>query len=173
MAQVRPYSDQYPGEMNGYDNEQSAGGNIASIIEGDTPQLPEITKEWDGGDVHKQVDPGELQDPQTAQESETPRERTSLRSVAQMSPRSPRQPSPVAMSGAMPGVLPFEPMGDTTDMGMAAPGSQVFGSVRRRNPALFGSLGGLQGGGLGTPFDPTPNEASDPITLLMKLMGGQ
>ncbi len=38
---------------------------------------------------------------------------------------------------------------------------------------MFGSSGGLKGGGLGMPFDPTSNQKSNPIdTLLQQLLGG-
>jgi len=48
----------------------------------------------------------------------------------------------------------------------------VFGgSSKRRAPALFGSMGGLQGGGLGVPMEASTGDESDPMALLKKLMG--
>lgn len=49
----------------------------------------------------------------------------------------------------------------------------VPGSARLRSAGLMGMGGGLQGGGLGTPFDPVADETSFDIDTLMKLLGGQ
>jgi hypothetical protein len=83
---------------------------------------------------------------------------------AQAAPSRPRSPQPMAGSTFSPppptgGVIPFEPMGDTSGVSLA----------RGR---IFGKQGGLQGGGLGMPLDPMANEASDPIAMLMQLLQG-
>jgi hypothetical protein len=92
---------------------------------------------------------------------ETPRERGG----GGVAPRRPSEPDPMAGSSFQsgmggPGVLPFQPM----------PGPQ--GGMAQGG--LFGSMGGLKGGGLGVPLDPTSNAASDPIdTLIQLLMRGR
>jgi hypothetical protein len=46
-------------------------------------------------------------------------------------------------------------------------------STLRGRGGVYGSQGGLQGGGFGLPFDPTSNQKSDPISdLLKQLLGG-
>jgi hypothetical protein len=52
------------------------------------------------------------------------------------------------------------------------PGARPVQMVKPMGSALYGSMGGLQGGGLGLPLDPTSDQASDPIETLMKLLGG-
>lgn len=90
---------------------------------------------------------------------------------AAATPVRPRSPQPMAGSvsqvqsgGAQPtGVMPFTPMGSPDVGSMATPQSN----------GLFGSLGGLKGGGLGLPLDPMSNQLSDPISMLLKrVMGG-
>lgn len=44
-------------------------------------------------------------------------------------------------------------------------------SSQRRG--LYGALGGLKGGGLGVPLDPTSNQASDPISGLISMLESQ
>lgn len=74
---------------------------------------------------------------------------------ARATPGQPRVPTPVS---ATPGVLPFKPMPSGGNM------------AQPRLRGLYGSLGGLQGGGLGVPLDPTPNEVSDPLALLAPIL---
>ena len=95
---------------------------------------------------------------------------------SQATPSRPRAPQPMAggvsqaQSGSAPppspGLIPFQPMeSSTADMSIAGP--QLAMS------RLFGSQGGLKGGGLGVPMDPMSNQLSDPITdLLKKILGG-
>jgi hypothetical protein len=73
-------------------------------------------------------------------------------------------PTPMAGSTMSPGgTLPFSPLS----------GPKPVQLVKPRGSALFGSMGGLQGGGLGLALDPTSDQASDPITTLMKILGGR
>lgn len=113
-----------------------------------------------------------------ARYGEKPRSRPPSGPVGGPEAAPPRPDSPTPMAGSVQqpdlpastaGVLPFEPMGDTMGSlsSMAAPTTS-----RLRGSGLYGDLGGLQGGGLGVPFDPVADEDSDPINLLMKLMGG-
>lgn len=71
-------------------------------------------------------------------------------------PAQPRQP--FARAGQT-GVLPFKPMDQN-----------VGPNVTPKMTNLFGSLGGLKGGGLGLPLDPTSNQISDPIDGLIQLL---
>lgn len=71
-------------------------------------------------------------------------------------PAQPRQP--FARAGQT-GVLPFKPMNQN-----------VGPNVTPKMTNLFGSLGGLKGGGLGLPLDPTSNQTSDPIEGLIQLL---
>jgi hypothetical protein len=90
---------------------------------------------------------------------ETPRDRQG----SQAAPARPGTPTPMAGSTFQPevpqgpGVIPFEPL----------PSTDIMGVSRR---GLFGSRGGLQGGGIGLPLDPTSNQASDPISGLIQLL---
>lgn len=83
---------------------------------------------------------------------------------AQGTPDMPDQPSPVAGSTftAPSGLTPFNPMSSPDVGSMATP----------KLRGLFGSSGGLTGGGLGVPLDPQSNQASDPISTLIKLLSG-
>jgi hypothetical protein len=109
--------------------------------------------------------PGEV-DP-TGQSGENPRERgeygTGIGGNATL--RRPSVPTPGAGSSQL---IPFSPMGDTSAQVMARP----------RGPgALFGALGGLQGGGLGVPQSGESNAPNQDITGLIRLLtsmrGGQ
>lgn len=94
--------------------------------------------------------------------SETPRDRLDAGGNNPVAPRKPMEPSPMAQMGSTmstqpsPGVIPFQPL----------PGPQSMGG--RSN--LFGSMGGLKGGGLGIPLDPVSDVASDPISTLIQLL---
>lgn len=104
---------------------------------------------------------------------ETPRERESqLRMptmappTANATPSQPRTPTPqagMASRAVMP--VPFNPMPAPPTSTLIRPG---FG--RMGGGALFGRAGGLQGGGLGSPFDPVPDSKSNPIDTLMQLL---
>lgn len=96
-------------------------------------------------------------DPRTGRGDETARERGNN----PVAPKKPTEPSPMASTGStmqapMPGVLPFKPLPPPQ-------GNPVGGG-------LFGSMGGLKGGGLGLPLDPVSDVASDPIDTLMQLL---
>ena len=71
-----------------------------------------------------------------------------------------------------PGVMPFSPMAESMgDTDLASPVAESRGDIgvtRRAPNALFGSMGGLQGGGLGVPLDPMSNATSDPISSLIE-----
>lgn len=75
-------------------------------------------------------------------------------------PRRPTEPTSMAGSTSPAGIIPFNPMGSPDIGGMAKP------MLR----GLYGSAGGLKGGGLGTPLDPISNDQSDPISDLIKLL---
>lgn len=76
----------------------------------------------------------------------------------------PRTPTSMAgsVSPVQSGMQPFNPMGDMS----TSSGPQM--ALGR----LFGQAGGLKGGGLGVPLDPTSNQMSDPINQLLKMITG-
>lgn len=121
--------------------------------------------EGPGGDI----DNHNLPNYREGRESTPPRLRTS----GNATPKRPSSPTPMAGSTQMAmehDILPFDPMRQPDQAMLAEP---IGSGQQLRQAGLFGSLGGLQGGGLGTPFDPSPNEDVDMIeTLLQKLMGG-
>jgi hypothetical protein len=77
----------------------------------------------------------------------------------QATPGRPMEPSPMA-GGVSPGPMPFKPMG--------APSPVSLTKAPRGN--LYGSMGGLQGGGLGLPLDPVSDQKSDPISSLIQML---
>jgi hypothetical protein len=87
-----------------------------------------------------------------------------------VAPRRPSEPTSQAGSqfsnpqplgpAAQQGVLPFAPM----------PQANVGSFATPNQGGLYGSAGGLQGGGLGVPFDPISDAASDPISGLLELL---
>jgi len=83
---------------------------------------------------------------------------------ANAAPEMPHSPTPQAgstfTSGGTDGggIIPFPPMGSADVGSMATP----------KLRGLFGSAGGLQGGGLGVPLDPISNQQSDPISSLIE-----
>jgi hypothetical protein len=191
MARMRQYSDDGQEILNGYDNEQSAGGyggeEEGGLIQPEPPD--DILRIVDG--VGGTVEDPILPDYANARDSQTSRLRQPSSSsggalgMGRATPARPRTPTPMAGSvsesggpqmGMGGGVMPFEPLGDMGDEAFASAGgigAGVMGGPGRRGPSMFGSQGGLLGGGLGEAFDPTPDEATDPIdTLLKKLMGG-
>lgn len=82
---------------------------------------------------------------------------------SQATPSRPSSPTP--MSGTQSpqpgggGVIPFEPMSPN----VGAVGRPVGGG-------LFGSTGGLTGGGLGVPLDPVSNQQSNPLEMLLQIL---
>lgn len=91
---------------------------------------------------------------------ETPRDRAS--GAISSTPRRPMEPTPMAGSTDLMGSVPFQPMG-----------SPDVGTMVNSKAGLFGGLGGLKGGGLGVPLDPTSNTPNDPISGLIQLLQGQ
>lgn len=71
----------------------------------------------------------------------------------------PMEPSPISAQTPMQVTQP-----------LASPSPQALTSTLRGAGGMFGGQGGLTGGGLGMPFDPTSNQDSDPINTLMKLL---
>lgn len=167
MAQLRQKAATLPGPGEG--PEQGGGGADGGMLKQVNPSefagaAQDESQGFDGMDsVLRGVTPPGAGTIEGAQSGESPRERGASATL-----RRPSAPSPMAGSTfqagtpAPQGVMPFQPM-DGADASMLA------------HPAgsLFGKAGGLQGGGLGLPLDPTSNQASDPIQLLMKLLGGQ
>lgn len=84
---------------------------------------------------------------------ESPRERAAL--------RRPEEPTPMAGSAFVTNPIPSEPLGPS--VGGIMP-------TRLRSRGMFGTQGGLLEGGLGEPFDPTPNNQSDPISTLISAL---
>lgn len=77
-------------------------------------------------------------------------------------PKKPSVPTPMAGSvsnvgGGVTGPVPFSPLPSPSIGVMATP----------KAAGLYGGLGGLRGGGLGVPLDPTSNAESDPISSLI------
>lgn len=132
---------------------------------------------------------------------ETPRERSPEGTgtgapAPSAAPARPSQPSPSAgAQQEQPAptpqptsrLIPFTPMGGSggaADAGtLTSPGgglssstASIGSSASPQLRSLFGSQGGLRGGGLGVPLDPVSNQMSDPISLLieqlMKQSGG-
>ena len=145
------------------------GDGLLSQI--DPTQIPTET-DWPVPEVDvRRKDPT----PQPARSAEGPRENAVDR--IQATRRRPAEPSPMSGSfftagggreAPMGGVRPFTPMGDTNGTDLASPMGGDVGVTRRSPVALFGSLGGLQGGGLGVPLDPMSNATSDPISSLIE-----
>lgn len=85
------------------------------------------------------------------------------------SPDQPDEPTPLAGMTSTPpqAIQPFRPLPET-------PSSTLVGSIGSmatpRLRGLYGSAGGLQGGGLGVPLDPTSNAASNPIDSLLSTL---
>ena len=91
---------------------------------------------------------------------ETSRER-GMGGGSNVAPRQPAEPTPMAGATMQaPSPQMFEPMGRESNVRLT---SSMGGG-------LYGKSGGLQGGGLGVPFDPTSNAQSDPISTLLQLL---
>jgi hypothetical protein len=61
---------------------------------------------------------------------------------------------------AFQGVIPFDPL----------PGNGPGAMLRSSSNGMFGSMGGLKGGGLGVPLDPVSDQKSDPINDLINML---
>lgn len=114
--------------------------------------------------------------PHSQQGSEGPRENFGSRSIA--TPPSPQAPAPFSAApggGAVPpppmapfDPLPSNPLGDIISPGGPSPyGGPAAAGAGPQRRSLFGTLGGLKGGGLGVPLDPVSNASSDPIDSLL------
>lgn len=109
-----------------------------------------------------------------AQSVEGPRERADL--AVTSTPRMPSTPTPQAGAAspamdASSGVIPFTPLASSDAMTQVTPqGPAPVSGVGLRSPALFGSLGGLTGGGLGIPQDPTTRANNTSIEGLLQLL---
>jgi hypothetical protein len=90
--------------------------------------------------------------PETSHDSESPRDRS------QTTMRRPMSPTPAPPNTAE--LIPFQPMGDMSANNM----------VQRRSPGLFGTAGGLKGGGLGLPMDPTNSAANQDVSGLLQML---
>lgn len=121
------------------------------------------------------VDPGLTNlpqglDPHGGQSGETPRERP------QFTPPTPHAPDPMTgqPGGGMtpPPMQPFPPMqGNPVEALITPGGGPMSAGAGPQRRSLFGSMGGLKGGGLGVPLDPTSNQSSDSIqSLIQSLM---
>ncbi len=152
----------------GFEQEQD-GGKAAM---GDPGAVPEV-----GGQAEWQTPPdAKIRQPQPgggdvggfgglSQSQTKPREMSMGQGGGQNqpTPARPRQPQPAqgAISPApMGGVIPFEPMAGPDLASMASP---VGGG-------LYGSLGGLKGGGLGVPLDPINDAQEDPLSGLIQML---
>jgi hypothetical protein len=158
MQEMKPWLQPDDNAPHGQDGGM---GDIASLLGGGSQQ------------AQQPVGPSGVNLNEAGRSSQGPRENFApqLRSPAsggmnaQAAPQRPEEPTPMAGStqmGSSEGVLPFQPMGGPSPSTLAKPQS-----------SLFGSMGGLQGGGLGVPLDPTPNAASDPITNLIQMLLGR
>lgn len=108
---------------------------------------------------------------QKGQSSESPRER-----VMTSAPRMPSEPTPQAGAAgpaldASSGVIPFAPMAGSGPEAQVQPqGPAPVSGVSLRGSSLFGSSGGLTGGGLGIPQDPTTRANNGSIDGLIQLI---
>jgi len=113
--------------------------------------------------------------PQSANSGQTPRERQPQNGQfngqigggnATSAPAMPKAPTPKA--GA---VNPMQASGSLG--GGAPPQLRTFAPMTPTGGqgGLMGSMGGLQGGGLGNAFDPTSNEKGQSILELLKMLG--
>lgn len=102
--------------------------------------------------------PGDVNAGPGARQGETPRERSEAGGAGAV-PSRPQSPTPVAGTPQPPVIGPPLPS--------PGPGSLAKPAALR---SLFGGQGGLTGGGLGLPLDPTSNQSSDPISTLMQLL---
>lgn len=125
---------------------------------------------------HGVIDPGISPPRREGQGSESPRERDAFGTGVggNATPRRPMAPTPMAGTASL---QPFQPMSDAP-AGMMAGAGMGAGSVLRRpgGGSLFGSMGGLKGGGLGMPLDPTNaaqnQDVSGLLQMLLKMKGG-
>lgn len=129
-------------------------------------------------------------DPEPGRSSESPRERLPVPQPTPTRPTSPTpmpgSPDPLPQPEPAPGPTIGEPAGPPPGGGGPSgppiptinpplgggpstdPTQPVPGQAKLRGPSLFGSQGGLQGGGLGVPLNPTNSTQSDPISSLIK-----
>ena len=152
MALLRKPSS---GRNTPFDDDQwiPGGGNL--------PGAPAPAPDLGGIDVSGNI-------PESGRGGESPRERGGGGDTSGgAAPPRPHSPAPQAGSGALPpsgqggGLGPFSPMPSAPGVSLAKP---------RGMGSLYGSAGGLQGGGLGLPFDPVSNQKSPDIGGLLELL---
>lgn len=135
------------------------GGDQSDLGEAPPYEVPPDVRARQIPNLPSQDDLTQFDPTRPGRGAETPRERGNTPAA----PRKPMSPDPMAAAGGstfQAGVLPFKPL--PGPMGSSPSGS------------LFGSMGGLKGGGLGIPLDPVSDVASDPIdTLIQLLMRGR
>lgn len=166
MARLRLQAD-LPGENNADPQEEDP---LQGAAPGADPGGINAGPDTGAGSARQIGDKGQL--------GETPRERQSAQEgnnivsaalrpptptpqAGQASIGSPAPDAPQQAQGAMPspqGVIPFSPISGPAPADAATP----------RLRGLYGSAGGLQGGGLGVPFNSA--QSSDPITGLIQML---
>lgn len=153
----------------GFDQEQAGGQKVPT---GDPAGVPDLNapSEWKvPPDTRLRVPPSggesEAWDP-TARDRTKPRDVSVGGGMSNPTPTRPRQPVPAQGSVSAPppqGVVPFEPMGEPAMASLASPAAG----------GLFGSLGGLRGGGLGVPLDPINDAQGDQLSALIAMLMGR
>lgn len=149
------------------DDVQQAGGFELGGLGGGSGADPGAVGDpgIDGDNSLLRINPDMLSN---SRSGEKPRDRTDDGGGGSIAtPRQPDKATPhtnstmMATSGSIggPRLRPFQPMADSGTGGWQGSGG------------LFGSLGGLQGGGLGRPLDPTVNEQSSISDLIKMLLG--
>jgi hypothetical protein len=150
MAQLRKLSLE-----TGMEQDDPMGGNDAGMTPPPAGMTPAPPQTGEPPDVS-----------QEGRSETTPRENQPPQGAAPVTstPKKPAEPSPMAGSSFQPppiqGVQPFAPLPSQPGVSLA----------KSRSQALYGSSGGLQGGGLGVPFDPVSDAQSDPISGLLQML---
>lgn len=179
MALPRRY---LPNGSNPFDDSEGPMGPVRRSPTGNLGQAQAPPLAPEGDDLQWQGAPG--------QSGETPREREGAKQKGpttdfgrfgeaprerpgggDAAPPQPRTPTPQAGSvGPSPGPAPMPPQ-PFSPMPQQAPVASLARPMGGSG-SLYGGLGGLKGGGLGVPLDPISNQASDPISTLLKLLQG-
>lgn len=84
-------------------------------------------------------------------------------------PQLSQPPAPFQPMSQPPSSMMTSPMGGSTDQMGGSP--DISSGPMLRMNSLFGSMGGLKGGGLGVPLDPMSNQKDDPISQLIAMLG--
>ena len=173
MAKPRQFEDDFGGDMPDDFGGLGPGGGIDPDDPGPGPDyggplpIPEEEPPFEPVEIPPDFDPN------PGRGSEGPRDR----------PQGPSAPPPPSRGAGGPRATPRRPPMPTPGAGAPQPGAPfptppmgggvVPGNARLRRAGLMGGAGGLLEGGLGTPFDPVPDEQSFDIDTLIKLLGGQ